>query len=361
MPGTLPHYVLRSWLASFGDAGPNGAHTRPAAISAARADAQIEAILAQAQAHGVLMALARKAPAAAARAPRDLFTGTREQAEEAAALLAQRAQEAYLPHLARNMKLDNLAKQIDLSIARAGLPAVIIKGPDFANAAYGGIQARSFSDIDILAAPHAAAAVGDHILDLGFSAVEPPQSRQAYAERQFVLEDAQGNVQLIEVHTDLVHAPKLRRSMSLTYADYADPANGGVTMASRLVLAALHGATSHLFDQLRYVVDMAMIARAGVDRRELAERAARSGAQTPLRTGLALAATILGCREAALLRRHIKPRPADPLAQALIRPAGLFLAQTSARGRASWRRQAYRWLLDRQAPLPRRTAGPKAR
>lgn len=361
MPGTLPHYVLRSWLASFGDAGPNGAHTRPAAISAARADAQIEAILAQAQAHGVLMALARKAPAAAARAPRDLFTGTREQAEEAAALLAQRAQEAYLPHLARNMKLDNLAKQIDLSIARAGLPAVIIKGPDFANAAYGGIQARSFSDIDILAAPHAAAAVGDHILDLGFSAVEPPQRRQAYAERQFVLEDAQGNVQLIEVHTDLVHAPKLRRSMSLTYADYADPANGGVTMASRLVLAALHGATSHLFDQLRYVVDMAMIARAGVDRRELAresraQRRANTASHRPHPgrndTGMPRGSAVAPAHQTA---------PGRSAGTSADTAAGLFLAQTSARGRASWRRQAYRWLLDRQAPLPRRTAGPKAR
>lgn len=64
-------------------------------------------------------------------------------------------------------------------------------------------------------------------------------------------------VVLVEVHTNLVHHPDLRASLSLTYDDIQ---HGPETPAVLLAIATLHGAL-HRFEPLRQIVDICQAAR----------------------------------------------------------------------------------------------------
>ncbi|MCC0018151.1 MAG: nucleotidyltransferase family protein [Rhodobiaceae bacterium] len=339
------------WLARFGDPAGENPRASAARLDLPMSEAVVAEIVSQAGAHGVIMAVARNLAAIAHGDAHGLGNAPGEDAQEAVRALIATLQTSYRAQAARNMALDQLGGQIQTALAAAGLPAVIVKGPDFARNVYGGLSSRAFTDIDILAAPGAATAVAQTVERLGFEPVEPSDKRAAYTERQYWREKGAGSHDLVEVHTDMVHAPKLRHALSMGYEDYAGPAAGGITMASRLVLAGLHGATSHLFDRLQNIVDMMMIARAGVDGRELAERARRSGAETPVRTGLSIAHAIFGCEACRALLSAVDARSTDMLARLLVSPHCVLHAQSSHRARHSWRRQAYRWLLARQAPI----------
>ncbi len=128
----------------------------------------------------------------------------------------------------------------------------------------------------------------------------------------------------------MVHDPKLRRRMTLTYAQYAEPDLGGITNAGRLIVAALHGAASHLFGRLQYVVDGMMVARAGVDIEELRARAAASGALLPLSTMLRLAGQIYGCEGSIRLLAGLGKAPL-PLVDSLLISPGMVLAAKKSR------------------------------
>jgi hypothetical protein len=85
------------------------------------------------------------------------------------------------------------------------------------------------------------------LADFGFGAIIPNQKREAYSERQFGRPRHDGECELVELHTDLVHAPKLRKSMTLTYTDYADPACGGISMAAHALSWQVCMAQPHIF------------------------------------------------------------------------------------------------------------------
>lgn len=144
----------------------------------------------------------------------------------------------------------------------------------------------------------------------------------------------------------MVHAPELRARMSLTHGLYAGKSNGGVSGASRLVLAALHGATSHLFARLQYVVDGMMVARTGVDALELQERARRSGAILPVSTMLRLAADIYGCEASSSLLGQLEPVRLASIERRLISPTMVISAKSQTRWRSLPQRYLYRRLMQ---------------
>jgi hypothetical protein len=232
-----------------------------------------------------------------------------------------------------------------------GLPAILVKGADFAVEAYGGLQARTFSDVDILVRPGAEADLGRVLADLGYAEHRPKASREAHTERKWTRADAHGGSILVEVHTDLVHAPELRARQTLTYDLHAGAAAGGVTPAARLVLAALHGATSHLFGRLQYVVDGLMVARSGVDVSELRERAIRSGALLPMLTMLRLASEIFAFEEGPELIAALSPVRFAGLERRLITASGVLGGKAAGRWMLLPQRHLYRRLLQ-MTPAP---------
>lgn len=275
--------------------------------------------------------------------PDGFFKGSPDGITLAAKKLQGRLREKRLHEVAHNMALAATARQVMAKLH--GLNASLIKGVDFAEIAYGGIENRKFSDIDILVTPEDESSVGLVLSESGFRFVEPKGKKINQSERQWVLESGSGPAFLAEIHTDLVHDPKLRRKMSLNQQLYAAPENGGVTNASRLILAALHGATSHLFGRLQYVLDGMKIAKAGVDANELQQRARQTGSILPVATMLRLAADIYQCDASRELSGALANARHASLERQLITPGMVLSAKNEDRWRYLPQRYLYRAML----------------
>lgn len=332
------------WLARLSDpAGPNDRYT-PLAFAAA--DFQgLQNLVDLAGRHNVRPALARNLKAQLATAPDAMLSGDEPARSEAVMQILAYADELRLADFARTVLLADVAADIVGRIETDGVPAVLVKGADFAQHAYGGLQLRSFSDIDLLVRPDAENDLGAILGDFGFEAVPPPARRIDHTERAWIRRDDFGGTTLVEIHTDMVHGPELRSRQTLTYDLYADPEAGGVTPAARLVLAGLHGSTSHLFGRLQYVVDGLMIARSGADPVELAERAFRSNATLSVATMLRLAAEIYDCAASRDLLERLGPVPWGKLERRLITAPMVLSAKDANRWRLLPQRYLYRGLL----------------
>jgi hypothetical protein len=248
-----------------------------------------------------------------------------------------------LQDLGQVMAIASAAREIRAAIA--GMPVALVKGLDFAETLFGGVQQRSFGDVDLLYDPRAEPELRAALIRLGFSEHHPEIHPEHYTERQWTRPHPQLGQILVELHTDLVHTQRLRRRVSLPYHRYVSGPDATVTPAARLILAAVHAATSHLFGRLQYVVDGLMAARAGVDPDELNERGSEAGAILPLRTILRLASTIFASPEAAALLDTLPSATGSWLEPALISDRMVL----AAKGRNRWRfipqRRLYRRLL----------------
>jgi len=333
---------VTSWLAKLSDpAGPNP-RWFPPPFGAGEA-ARVDELLELAALHNVRPVVVANLATLLRKAPHELLAGGGAPGE--AEIVLARAQEARLADLARALLLEHVAGEV-LSEAKArDIPVALVKGLDFAQAAYGGLQYRTFSDIDLLVRPADEERLGRVLDAQGFEVLPPHKMRLEKTERQWIRPDNHGNVVLVEVHTDLVHDPAMRRYMTLTYDQYADPALGGVTPAARLVVAAVHGAAGHLFGRLQYVVDGLVIARTRPDPRELLERARRSGALLPLATMLRLAIGIYDCDECRQIMSRLPSPPWDFLQRRLISPSTVLSGKGAQRWALLPQRYLYRRLL----------------
>jgi hypothetical protein len=336
---------IEAWLARLSD--PAGLNpnwlAQPFAIEET---AQLNDLLEEAGRHNIRPALVRNLGLVLRTAPDTLIAGAPQAIEMATSSLLAHANELRLLDVARAVVLADIAHDLLDRAAKAGLPVALAKGADFAAAAYGGLHNRTFTDIDLLVRPQAEVALGDILAGLGFMSQEPPRKHASRTERKWTKPHPHVGTILVEVHTDMVHTPELRRHMSLTYDAYADPGKGGVTPAARLIMAALHGATSHLFARLQYVVDGLMIARLGVDAKELAERAKLSGARLPLATNLRLAAGIYGCPHSRALFDALQPVPWSRVERRIMTAAMVISSKGPHRWRLLPRRYLYRGLLQ---------------
>lgn len=308
-------------------------------------------LLGAAAAHNVLPSVARNLAQEMQTAPEALIKGTDETTKTLRQQLVADARQDSLALVARNMVLADIARDVLAAAVADGVPVILVKGLDFAEACYGGLPMRAFSDIDLLARPDATQAVAAMLVERGFAPVAPDAKRESYTERQFVRDGGNVGILLAEVHTDLAHAPKLRRRTSLTYETYAGESSGGVTMAARLILAAIHGSMSHLFERLQYMTDMLAIVRRGVDAAELRERVAETGSLLVVRTGLDLTRRIFDCPACGELLLSLPRARHGWLASRLLTPATVISAFGPTRAVHSWRRQAFRVLMTRPAGL----------
>jgi hypothetical protein len=98
---------------------------------------------------------------------------------------------------------------------------------------------------------------------------------------------------MVEVHTNLVHLPRMRAAFSLTYEDLDGNTH---TPSALLIVAVMHGAL-HYFAWLRHVVDVCQAARALTtsDQESRFEVIVeRTGARMPAIIGLTLAYRLFG-------------------------------------------------------------------
>ncbi len=332
------------WLARLADpAGINHRFNPPPYDG--DATSCVNELLALAARHNVRPALSRNLERQLGENPESIVESTGEARARAIADISELIGDERLMDFARSVLLADAAGEIMARTQAAGLPATVVKGPDFAEHGYGGLEFRTFSDVDILVRPDAEEAVSAILVDLGYRAIVPKAGREDFTERSFVRKEEFGGSIHVEVHTDVVHAPELRNAQTLTWDLYASPELGGLTGASRVVLAGLHGATSHLFGRLQYVVDGLVLVRAGVDADELEERARRSNAVLAVKTMLRLAAEIFDSPESAELAARLRPAHGAAWEHRLITASMVLGAKNADRWRLLPQRYLYRALL----------------
>jgi len=326
-----------AWLVHLAD--PQGLAPRPA-VELPWPEAG--ALLALAGLHGVLPAVLR----GLARQP--------EAPAYAETLRAGRERLALVTGF--SMMLNHHAGLVVSVMRDAGIGGEIVKGATFARRIYSEPVLRSFTDIDLLVDPADRERAGEMLAALGFRAEEVAyRAGQDYGEDKWILASHPGV--MVELHTNLVHHPKLRRGMRLDHAALLAAGAGDAEDAAALLLvAAVHGAGSHQFDRLQHVVDVLLLARGGagdiaVDR--LREAARRCDAGLALAAALGIAGRMFGEPRCLELARALGVSRAARLSALLISPGVVLRAQGAGRSADSWRRKLLRQMLRLRQPFRR--------
>jgi hypothetical protein len=239
-----------------------------------------------------------------------------------------------------------------LMAAAAGLPVAIVKGPVFAGGIYPAPSFRPFSDIDLLVDPRAVAQLSAVLETEGFAIAEHHPSH-----REWKWLHRENDALMVEVQTDLVHAPSLSQALSLTYDDIAGIAG---TPAAQLIVAVIHGSLGGHFDKLRHVVDICQAARnlQTAEEEDHFERlVVRTGARLAAKTGLALAGRLFNEPRCLDIARALGPAWRAPLARLLIGKSVVLSTTTTVRPLHAWRRQTFRQLLKYGPRRARRAPG----
>ncbi|MGE0751686.1 MAG: nucleotidyltransferase family protein [Variibacter sp.] len=314
---------LTDWLICCAD--PQEARGRQPRRALTREAAH--ALVLQAQGHGILPAVLRNCQPLADNPE---FAEVKRQAQ--------------LDHGAAFAFSQLLRWQADAIMEAAkGLSLTLVKGPVFARKLYPTPKYRPFGDIDVLAAP-AALPDFEAILDKqGFA----PAGRGLAPERQESQWVHRDNPHLVvDISTDLIHAPSLQGTISVRYEHIAAHPEGP---AELLLVAAAHGSW-HLFERLQHLVDICQAARALGPAEEQA-RFLELVARTRLGLGAALGLTLAGrwfCEPRCLqLAQALGQRLRVEIARALISRAVVTSSVTDLRAFYSWRRGLFREMLKR--------------
>lgn len=294
----------------------------------------VAATLAVAGPHGVLPIVCRKLRATGFDAGR--LHG------EAHALLADAPERATL-EVGQTMLLRYHQRRVTAALAEAGLAAVVVKGPVFAERLYPVQADRYFSDIDILVAEGGMARANAIVGDLGFElekdAIFDTSARKQ--EYQWLL--AGNRSVLIELHGNLVHYRALRRRISLGYEQLAGLAD---SVAGMLVVAIVHASCGHKFHRLLFLIDILQAVRALPDAEVPAFEAAvrRLGIALETTTALGLAGAAFSDERVLSLASRFSPGIAGRLGLQLVTPAAVVDALPETTIGSRLRRHAFRWL-----------------
>jgi len=243
---------------------------------------------------------------------------------------------------------------IEARLAKRGIPAIVLKGADFADRLYPAVSFRPFADIDILVQSSAVADAESVMNGLGYQQKRDPRMKHSfgYGQRSWCLKGGGGGD--VEIHWNLVNSPSLRRSLSVKFEDLQiEPARadegglGKATASSLLLIAAVHGATSHIFDQLRLICDVWQSLRGAagqINEDWLRCTSQRTGSSLAVATAVMLAEKTFGQAKPGRLLGLLGPRLPIQLSQILLTPNVVLRSQTPL---GASRRSLFRELLKR--------------
>jgi len=235
--------------------------------------------------------------------------------------------------------------------AAAGAEGIVLKGGDFAARLYAHPALRTFGDIDLLVRLRDAQVVAAAMARLGYVTRETRlKYAGGYSERTWEHPEITGA--MVEVHDNLVNSPTVRRGVSvqLEHLPLERGPDGRLraTPAGLLIIAAVHGATSHAFEKVQHLCDIAQVVRgrAGpVDERSLQECVGRTGAGLSLATALDLTARSLNEPACARLLERLGLRWPRRIVGLLMTPAVVVRSQGAHRRGVTWRRRMLRQML----------------
>jgi hypothetical protein len=246
------------------------------------------------------------------------------------------------------MLLAHHGDAICAQLSALNLPFTVVKGRTFARMLYANPVLRRYTDIDLLIAPSSRPEVSAVLANKGFELHEMDyRNGNDYFEDKWTFAAPQEI--LVEVHRDLVHNPRLRRVLSLTYADVLEAGDGASSDPTALFLiASAHGAIGHQFDRLQQLIDVLQCARgvAGpINVPRLRKVTDRCGLTLSVAAALALAERTFKDERCRSLLRQFAPRNLRFWAVRLLSPHVLLAAQSDRRALSSFRRKAFRQAL----------------
>jgi len=214
---------------------------------------------------------------------------------------------------------------------RAGIEALLVKGPLISVLAYGDPAIRSYVDLDLIVRDRDILAATRHMIAMGFAAKVPERAILAGkvpGEYVFRRTDTQC---VIELHTErtLRYYPRFMPIEDLYSRQARVPIDGHdvpvLSLEDELVSNCIHGA-KHFWERLIWVADITAM---GVRHPELDWRKARQaaqdvGAERMLRVGLQLGASVFGVQPPSEMAREIAQ---DTAAQRLCRQVLSWLPQ----------------------------------
>ena len=323
-PGPLrPDRATLDWLLHLAD--PAGAAAPTRALPA-----DTGTLLRLADAHGVLPTVMARLPAAVRAKAAPVWRPTLEGGA------------------AQTLVLRQTARRLLAALAAAGLPALVVKGPAFADRLYKAPGWRPFTDIDLLLHRHDLPAAGAVLRAAGFQpeGIELKHAADSYGEEKWVA-DVAGLTVLVELHWDMIGSPTLRQGRRVVLA-LLRGAGGRDEPAALLLVAAVHAAYGHAFDRLQPLVDVLQAARGAAGPIEtdwLAQRLRDGGLAPGVALALDLAARAFRAPACDALRRDLGLRRPPLWLRRLMSPSVVVAAEASSHRLQAWRRQATReWL-----------------
>lgn len=256
-----------------------------------------------------------------------------------------------LRHLtAMSLVLRRQLAELVVALRERSLPAMTIKGPEFADRLYPQPSCRPFTDLDLLVPRDVMDEMGDVMLHLGYRLESEPAGKYpgAYGEQTWRRDRADRLEGAVEIHWNLVNSPSLRTGVSVRYNDLQqEPPVAGTagrpTPASLLVIAAVHGAASHRFDRLGLLWDVCQVARGAagsVDKEWLCDAIDRTGCGPAVAMALHLADAVAGEPACGDLREGVRLSRPGRLDRALLsRAVVLGMPTPLGRARRLWFRQ----------------------
>jgi hypothetical protein len=178
------------------------------------------------------------------------------------------AQRAWKGEVVQSMRVRRHARNVLATMRYGGVPAVLVKGPDFADHLFADPQMRPTLDVDVLVPPERWT---DAVTLLEATGHTPKRDQPnmllptgVVGERSWLYPLAGTQVE-VDLHWNLVHLPFFRPQASVDYWNldwrWGVDGQGELNAASRLVIAAVHAVYHHQFDRLALLTDLQLACR----------------------------------------------------------------------------------------------------
>lgn len=225
-----------------------------------------------------------------------------------------------------------------------GVNAVVLRGPEFADRLYPQPGLRLFTDLDILVPRVSVETASTTLRQLGYQLQNLKNLKHTAPYGEQVWKHPDHGQEQVEIHWNLVNSPAVQHGVSVELVDLQfDRATGQLTPASLLLIAVVHGATSHSFDRLQILCDIRQIARQAVDEEYLAAICKQTGSTLSMLTGLSLAERAFSDPSCRRLRQRLART--GLLARWVLTPSAVLRSESPLN---KLRRQLFRELLKRR-------------